>query len=455
MASAIPTDYEAEFNSLASLPAQNRSEGCATLLQQIFSGNNVEENLIAFLFFVLDGEQSIAGVNNPKEAQSLISVRPLLSSFIQNLSSCPSSDVKVAVARVALSLIQPRVVSFEEQDAQLKYLLADAHEANEEFKDSALALASINLNTSSRATDETEKAQIWVRIARCYLEEEDPVGAATNINKAKQVIHLVKSPELRVQYHLSQARILDSQRNFLDAANAYHTISYEPAVDEDDRLRSLNAAITCAVLAPAGPLRSRTLAKLYKDDRAPRVEDYGILEKIFLDRMVTAEEVSSFASKLSEHQRAKTADGNTVVERAMLDHNLLGASRMYLNISIDDLGSLLGVSGERAEQYAAQMIEQGRLRGHIDQIDRRIFFEGQNTGQKSRMGTQSLNVAGKELKKWDANVQELAEEVEKVTTLIQTQYPVSCRPASQDTESDVEKGFRPIEIPCNRLKSLA
>ena len=448
MASAVPTEYASEFNSLASLPAQNRSEGCATLMQQIFNGEKIKDNLIAFLFFVLDGDQPIAGVDSPDEAQSLISVRPLLASLIQKLSLCPSSDVKIAVARVALSLIQPRVVSFEEQDAQLKYLLADAHEANEDFKDSALALASINLNTSSRATGEADKAQIWVRIARCHLEEEDPVSAATNINKAKQVIHLVKSPELRVQYHLSQARILDSQRSFLDAANAYHTISSEPAVDEDDRLRSLNAAITCAVLAPAGPLRSRTLAKLYRDERAPQVEDYGILEKIFLDRMVTAEEVSSFASRLREHQRAKTADGNTVVERAMLDHNLLGASRMYLNITFDDLGSLLGVSGERAEQYAAQMIEQGRLKGHIDQIDRRIFFEGQNTGQKSRTGTQGINIADKELKKWDANVQELAEEVEKVTTLIQTQYPVSCRPTNQSAESDAVslQDFDPLKF---------
>jgi COP9 signalosome complex subunit 4 len=163
------------------------------------------------------------------------------------------------------------------------------------------------------------------------------------------------------------------------------------------------------------------LGKLYKDDRANQVEEYGILEKIFLDRLLSPEEVKAFAEKLQAHQKATTSDGSTVLDKAVLEHNLLGASRLYSNIGIEQLGILLGVDAEKAEQYAAQMIEQSRLPGYIDQIDRLIFFEGEGTGEK-KMGHGEA-VVGRELRKWDANVQSLAEEVERVSTMIQNEYP--------------------------------
>jgi len=212
--------------------------------------------------------------------------------------------------------------------------------------------------------------------------------------------------------------------------NTYHSISFESVIDEDDRYQSLSAAIRCAVLAPAGPQRARTLARLYKDERAAQIEEYSILEKIFLDRLLSPEEVKAFASKLAAHQVAKTADGSTVLDRAVREHNLLGASRLYRNIGIDELGVLLGVDGEKAEQYAAQMIEQGRLAGHIDQIDRVIFFEGEGSGEKIKAGGHVIGISGKELRRWDMNVQGLAEEVEKVTTMIQSQFPVSVMSSS-------------------------
>ena len=159
------------------------------------------------------------------------------------------------------------------------------------------------------------------------------------------------------------------------------------------------------------------LARLYKDERASQIEEYGILEKIFLDRLLAPEEVAAFAAKLSPHQLAKTSDGSTVLDRAVLEHNLLGVSRLYRNITIDNLGLLLGIDSDRAEQYAAQMIEQARLAGHIDQIDRIIFFAGEAVGDKSN--TSELI----ELRHWDMAVAGITEEIEKISTMIQTTYP--------------------------------
>lgn len=40
-------------------------------------------------------------------------------------------------------------------------------------------------------------------------------------------------------------------------------------------------------------------------------------------------------------------DGSTVLERAVIEHNLLSASKLYNNISFAELGSLLDISPEK------------------------------------------------------------------------------------------------------------
>ena len=72
-------------------------------------------------------------------------------------------------------------------------------------------------------------------------------------------------------------------------------------------------------------------------------------------------QVDAFAEGLHVHQRAMTADGSTVLERAMIEHNLAAASKLYMNIYSEELGQLLGTSAERAERVAARMIAEERL----------------------------------------------------------------------------------------------
>jgi COP9 signalosome complex subunit 4 len=313
-----------------------------------------------------------------------------------------------------VEILAPKVVSYEQQDTELKFALSDAFEIAEDYRGSAKVLQTILLESSQRSVQDDEKAKVWMRICRCYLEEEDPTNALTYLNKIKQIYHNITDQVTRLQFQLAQARISDSQRNFLDASAAYLAISNQTAIDEEERLRALSAAITCAILAPAGPLRGRQLGKLYKDDRAVDTPEHAILEKIFLDRILKPEEVQNFAAGLQEHQLAKTSDGSTVLDKAVLEHNVLAVSRIYANITFAALGALLGVNGERAEAYASGMIESNRLPGSIDQIAGIIHFNTKDGGRQT--GTIDLRA-------WDVNVQGLAEEVEKAATLLQREEP--------------------------------
>ncbi|MCJ1422625.1 hypothetical protein MMC29_000505 [Sticta canariensis] len=237
-----------------------------------------------------------------------------------------------------------------------------------------------------------------------------------------------------------------------------HTSSDVVQVGEDELSAALEAAVTCCILAAAGPQRSRVLANLYKDARVSRLKVFPFLEKVYLERILRPHErevrqgvqslsndgkviqvvfethlvtalstargrmsshalqrllhaaaqrllcasrsitnskrmlssdvwqqearltgikvdwlhhtahvpvrsavvsnaqVAAFSDMLRPHQRAKTADGTTVLERAVIEHNLAAAAKLYLNIATAELGALLGTSAERAEEIAARML---------------------------------------------------------------------------------------------------
>ncbi|OTA57654.1 hypothetical protein K449DRAFT_386147 [Hypoxylon sp. EC38] len=366
---------------------------------------------------------------------NVVAQRAILSRLIATVREFDNADLWVEVAEHALSALSTAAGggsqgastsstsgTFLEQAASLRELLADGHEANEDHVSAARALSEIPLDSSSRRVTPEDRVRVWVRIVRNYLEVDDTPAAETYLNKLKNVIYQVSDPALNLHFRLSQARIQDAKREFLAASQAYHDISLSAAITEDERLHTLSMAVKCAILAPAGPLRSRALGKLFKDERSPNLPEFGMLEKMFFDRLLAPDEVQKFAEGLAPHQLALTADGTTVLARAVVEHNLLGVSRLYSNIGFDSLGLLLGLDAEKAEDTTAKMIEQGRLVGRIDQIDRIIWFEGGEASGEKGSGRAEVTV-GKEMRRWDANVQSLAEEVENVTNALQREFP--------------------------------
>lgn len=414
MASSNVTSALAQIEN-PSTPQQDRPARYNDLLAQITSNSTslqAPANLTAFI-------DSILG-----ESLGMVAVRPLLGSAVEAIKSLRGTEAKIEVGSHAIQLLEPRVVSFEEQDASIREIMADAYTEQEDFIDAAKMLQGIQLESSQRKISDDAKVRTWMRICRLYIEEDDTTSAESYLNRAKNLLYKVEDTELNLTFHLSQARILDARRRFLDASSAYHSVSLTPTLAEEERIHALSAAVTCAVLAPAGPQRSRALAKLYKDERASDVPEFGILEKMFLSRLLSKEEVAKFADGLAPHQLAKTADGSTVLAKAVVEHNLLSASRLYNNIGVKELGLLLDLDAEKAEQYAATMLEQGRLTGRIDQIDGVIFFDGvEGSGERTDAG-KTNKVVGQDLRKWDAKVQGIAEEVERVTSMLQAQYPV-------------------------------
>lgn len=160
---------------------------------------------------------------------------------------------------------------------------------------------------------------------------------------------------------------------------------------------------------------------------------------MFLDHILRPAEVKEFESSLKTHQLAKIGQSSndrlasaaqaddliladpdastrtgpsTVLDRAVMEHNLLSCSKIYNNITFAGLGTLLDLTPGAAETMARKMIEQGRLRGSIDQVERLIWFEGRSQeddaqGKAGGLGDVDMHTeeTGAPLtKKWDRQI---------------------------------------------------
>ncbi|KAL1889217.1 hypothetical protein Cpir12675_005883 [Ceratocystis pirilliformis] len=365
----------------------------------------------------------------------IVATRSVIQTFIDKLRSTNQPDLSISVGQHLLDALDTLAAasSVIEQVAEIRELIACAHEANEDFALAAKTLTEIPVDTPQRKLAPGPLAAVWVRIVRNYLEVDDTVAADIYLGKLIHIMHAVDDPELLLHYSLSSARVLDATRRFPDAAARYMEVSVSPIIAEEERLHTLSMAIKCGILAPAGPERTSLLGRLYRDERSKMLPEHAMLEKMYLQRFISPSEIESFAKTLQPHQLALTADGSTVLARAVVEHNLLGASRLYANISFPALGELLHLTPERAETTTARMIEQGRLVGSINQLDSLVVFEKAESAtfkKENENAVLSHKDKGratvrnkKHIKQWDSNIQGLSEEIENITDSLQQKFP--------------------------------
>lgn len=184
---------------------------------------------------------------------------------------------------------------------------------------------------------------------------------------------------MQLRFKVCQSRVNDAKRKFILAAFSYYELSQSGQydIDEDDLLQLLKCAVTCAILAPAGPQKARILTLLYKDERSQKLESFEILQNMFMERVIKPDDVKKFSTELADHQKVTTSDGYTVLEKATLEHNISVISKIYTNISFEELGRFLGIETSRAEKLIAGMVTEKRISASLDQMNEAVNFESE------------------------------------------------------------------------------
>jgi COP9 signalosome complex subunit 4 len=271
------------------------------------------------------------------------------------------------------------------------------------------------------AMSAAQKTDIYVKIAECFLAEDEIAESDAAVNKAGVVVEQIANKDqhtaLILRYKSTYARVLDANRKFLAAASRYHELS-SPAngvlIDDEELMVLLGKACTCAILAPSGSQRQRVLGNIANDtrlaelERIPEFSSHAkILKKMYTQQILRKPELVQFEASLAEHQKAIMADGLTIMERGIVEHNMVAIASIYQSIYFDELAHLLGVSDSKAEQIAASMIMDGSLDGVIDQTERLLEFVCTDTLQEM----------------YDGAVSNFCMELNRVTDAINTNVP--------------------------------
>mmetsp|Transcript_23164 Transcript_23164/g.54770 ORF Transcript_23164/g.54770 Transcript_23164/m.54770 type:complete len:402 (-) Transcript_23164:173-1378(-) len=354
------------------------------------------------------------------EQRSLASY--LIKAVVGSPSFLPKAFASSQMLKIFLECLKhlPATPVEDAADNRLRRMIFDYY-VNEEgdYSEAARILSGMRMDGDKGSVyyfTAAEKCDVYVKIAECFLEEDQIAESDAAVTKAGSVVENIENADqhlpLILRYKSTYARVLDSNRKFLQAASRYHDLSQSSTevIRAEDLLTMLGRAVTCAILAPSGPQRQRVLGHISKDprlhqlDRLPQYETHSkILTKMYKRQILGKNELTKFEMSLQPHQKAIMGDGLTIMERGVVEHNMLAISGIYRSIYMTELAVILGVSKKKTEKIVATMILDGSLEGSIDQIENVIIF---NTDESSHRA-------------WDKAISSFCRELNRVTDDIQ------------------------------------
>lgn len=303
---------------------------------------------------------------------------PIYQAILQNLPSSPIENAADSVLRKAM---------FDHLVEQQDYKLAAEILAGTRMEDAGVY-----------AMSASEKANLWISVAECFLAEDATTESESAVNRAGVFMEQLSSSNnnttksLKLRYKTTYARVLDANRKFLNAGTYYYELSLQDSIAET--LQLLERAATCIILAPSSAQRDRAMALLVADERLEQLDTPVVgtlVRKLARWRGLVAPTdpiLQQFAATLQPHQQALAADNtHTIFQKCILQHNLQAASHLYDNLYLSHLASnILGVSEtEAAELLKQQASGSNNVRSYsIDQVDGVVeFFDSTGTSAGS------------------------------------------------------------------------
>jgi len=145
----------------------------------------------------------------------------------------------------------------------------------------------------------------------------------------------------------------------------------------------LNAAIRNAILASPSDARTQLLSSLHADERCRSLELHTPLQCVYNGQILRAHSIDLLKDSVRDVKFVEGDDPTAAIHRAALEHNLSTCSKLYNNVKLRNLAGILGVSRDRTEQVAREMINEGNLRGSINQVDGIIYFHNKREVTKA------------------------------------------------------------------------
>ncbi|CDW56706.1 COP9 signalosome complex subunit 4 [Trichuris trichiura] len=293
-------------------------------------------------------------------------------------------SVCLVVSRAILSDLIAKLPTFDQSVAQtiseVRMYLVDVAERNEDWLEAAQLLVKVPTDSGKRDNEAETLAHRYLRAADLYLKCGKDTEADQCVTKAKRCFtDSHPTDHMKMMITGTAANVLDTVGNFVMAAMRYYELSTMSCTPEQDRLTALSKAVRCTILAPVDPTRARMLTLLAKDERCEKLPTYLILKKMFLEQIIPHESLEEINNQLEQcFSESKGRKDISNLRNAVIEHNVLSASKVYDNISVNELARLLGTTSDQALLVVARMITEGRLEGAVDGLEGVVSFNTQD-----------------------------------------------------------------------------
>jgi len=307
-----------------------------------------------------------------KDDQKIIQTKQVLDAVTERYSKLNNDNV-ISLGEFLVEKLGNNSY-FESQLAKTKENLADVYAARGDYYRAARTLAEVNFESPNMKYTKEEKIEKYVLISEYYFEAGDTTMAETYVRKCGPFVDDNVSRELRLRYEVAFARSMDNNRKFLQAAQKYQWLASQPGIEDKDLMALLNDAIVCVTLGPAGPQKARIIGTLIKDERSKRNPHYDLLNKMYLDKIVYRKDTLELEKTLKTHQNVVIWEKFTVLQKAVIEHNIIAVSKLYENISVISLAKVLELSDYQCEKLLQTMVGEKRLTAILDQVSGYIDF---------------------------------------------------------------------------------
>ncbi|EAR91142.2 PCI-domain protein (macronuclear) [Tetrahymena thermophila SB210] len=306
--------------------------------------------------------------------QKLVFTQKFLKSLISMYSKIDIKNMQT-IGEFIVKTLKDKMF-FEYEVYQTRVELSKVYEGMNQPYLAGQILAQVNYDSPKLQLSVKEKVDKYLSIITFFFEMEEQTAAETWISKAGNINYdLIDDKYYKFRYENLFAVNLDFQRKFLPAAQKYYYLSNYPDIDFEEANLLLNAASQCAILGNAGPLRTRILATLYKDERIQSIPNFEMLELTYMQRIVSKEQKDKFAGSLKKHQLQILRENFTVLDEAILQHNITAVSQVYESITMKSLSRLVYIGRDIVEVCIQTMIEEKRINAKIDQLIDTVSFQ--------------------------------------------------------------------------------
>lgn len=243
----------------------------------------------------------------------------------------------------------------------------------------------------------------------CYADEY--VQAETLMTRCTKHIRYHADKELKIRFNCTQAQIHEFKRRFTEAAQRFYEVSIN---DPSQAVDALKRSAICAILAEPTDARARIVGVIVNDDRAKTLDALlPVMNKIHQMRFLRAQD--SEVIKRMIINDAQKSGSPSILDMALLTHNIKAVSQVFYNISITELATLVGVTADEALRVVAGMISAGKINGTIDQVEDLVTFHSSRDDESNRS---------------DAKIANLCNTVSQLHESLKLKYPQLAAPVS-------------------------